>query len=129
MAFASSDRGGRQFSEKECSSQPSLCPSNQLSISSSLSDIPSEPSIILSADIPPYFDSSVLSVGLKIIPSATTKQTASEILTLVSDYLSSLTDETKDSNVSIINLDELPSDFDLATGLDAAFGVQLKLYQ
>ena len=99
--------------------------------------------IVLSADVSPYFDSSTLSVGLKISLSATIEQTASEILELVSDYISSSTNSTDETegqgpsvsklglgdsdDAPIIDLDELLSNVALAAGLDASFGVQLKL--
>eukprot|EP00956_Cyclotella_meneghiniana_P044008 scaffold297736_cov139-Cyclotella_meneghiniana.AAC.1 len=151
------------------SSQPSNLPSESSSPSDtsgpsnspSLSPTPSPPSfksfvlsaitsvnealesagIVLSADVSPYFDSSTLSVGLEISLSATIEQTATDIIELVSDYISSSTnptDETEGSNVSklglgssndapIINLDELLSNVALAAGLDVSFGVELKL--
>ena len=168
VTLSSADCSGRRFLLEEDpsskpSSHPSISPSIQPSVSSFPSGSPSLPpssfksfvlnaitsvnealesaGIVLSAVVSPYFDSSTMSVGLEISLSATIEQTASDLLELVSDYISSSTnstDETNGSSVSKlglgssndplnIDLDELLSNVALAAGLDVSFGVELKL--
>ena len=168
VTLSLADCGGRRFLQEEDSSSkpsshPSISPSIQPSVSSFPSGSPSLPpssfksfvlnaitsvnealesaGIVLSAVVSPYFDSSTMSVGLEISLSATIEQTASDLLELVSDYISSSTnstDETNGSSVSKlglgssndppnIDLDELLSNVALAAGLDVSFGVELKL--
>jgi hypothetical protein len=143
----SSEDCGRRLQETTTSNIPSTQDSRTLTAKikdaiKSVNEALENAGIELSAEVTPYFDSSTLSVGVSVSLSATIEQTASDVLELVPEYVSSSTNSSEgspnstsvskmglgsSSDAPVIDLDELLSCTNLAAGLDVTFGVELML--